>query len=129
MNIVITAPVDTTDVLSALQTGTAQVHSEREDGTYRRRHFLTGTAREHAEWIQLQRDGQEADTDNGIPFVAPRSMRSIATELHTSISAVRRVLTDLALTEELEDMEADELAAMLQGMTEAEAGDPIAELA
>jgi hypothetical protein len=128
MNIVITASANTTDVLAALVAGEAKVHSEREDGSYRARHFLTGSAREHAEWVRLQREGQEADEAEGVPAVAPRSMGSIAAELHVSISAVRRVLVDLAVTEELEEMEADELAALLQGMTEAEAGDPVAEM-
>jgi hypothetical protein len=119
MNIVITAKTDSaTDLLIMLMKGEAQVHSEREDGTLRRRHFLTDTARAEAEWIRLQRTGQEADGEE-FPFIAPRSMGSIAKELHVSVAAVRRILIDLAITEELEDADTDELEAMLQGAQEA----------
>lgn len=120
MNIVITAPAATTDLAAALTTGTAQVHSEREDGTLRRRHFLTGTSLEEALWVRLQREGQEADEAEGILAVTPRSMKSIAKEMHISIAAVRRILIDLAITEELESADQDELEAMLQGATEQE---------
>lgn len=121
MELVITAPATATtheDIVGALFTGTAQVHSVREDGTTRRRHFLTGEARQHAEWVRLQRTGQEADEAEGIAAVTPRSMTSIAKEMHVSVAAVRRILVDLAITEELEDMEADELEALLVGADE-----------
>lgn len=118
MNIVITAPAKTTDLAAALAQGTAQVHSEREDGTLRRRHFLTGKALEEALWVRAQREGQDADEAEGIPAITPRSMASIARELHVSIAAVRRILIDLAITEELEDAEQDELEAMLAGSQE-----------
>jgi hypothetical protein len=114
MNIVITAAT-ATDLNVQLAEGTAQVHAERANGTFRRYHFLAeGTeARENAEWVRLQRTGQEADGD--APAVQPRSMKSIATELHVSVSAVRRVLTDLAITEELEEAEQDELEQFFVG--------------
>lgn len=118
MNLVITAPANTTDIRTALEQGTAQVHSERDNGTLRRRHFLTGTALEEALWVRAQREGQEADEVEGIPAIEARSMRSIATELHVSIAAVRRILIDLAITEELEDADQDELEAMLAGAQE-----------
>lgn len=120
MNIVITAPETTTDLVEALKAGTARIHNEREDGTLRRRHFLTGLGREHAEWVRLQRTGQEEDVAEGIPFVAPRTMASIARELHTSIAAIRRVLTDLEITESLEDADQDELEAMFVGAADSE---------
>lgn len=120
MNIVITAAADTTDLSAALATGTAQVHSEREDGTLRRRHFLAGADLEHALWVRLQREGQDEDKAEGIVAVAPRSMARIAKELHVSIAAVRRILIDLAITEELENAEQDELEAMLAGASEQE---------
>jgi hypothetical protein len=122
MNVVITAAetTSTSDLLAALAKGTAVVHTERADGTFRRRHFLTGTARAEAEWVRLQRTGQEADASEGIPFVAARSMNSIANELHVSVAAVRRILIDLAITEELEDADQDELEAMLAGSLEGE---------
>lgn len=118
MNIVITAPATATDIAAELAKGTAQVHSEREDGTLRRRHFLTGNELAEALWVRLQREGQEADEAEGIPAVTPRSMVSIAKELHVSIAAVRRILIDLAITEELEEADQDELAAMVQGSQE-----------
>lgn len=124
MNIVITAATESaTDLLVALAEGTATVHSERADGTFRRRHFLAegSTERQTADWIAVQRTGQEADPAEGIPFVKARSMSSIANELHVSVSAVRRILIDLAITEELELADQDELEAMLAGSIEGEA--------
>lgn len=121
MNIVITAPAAATDaaaILVALQNGTAQVHSERENGTLRRRHFLVGQNYDEALWVRAQREGQEADEAEGIPAITPRSMGSIARELHISVAAVRRILIDLALTEELEMADQDELEAMLAGAAE-----------
>lgn len=115
MNIVLTTNATTpAEILADLAAGTAYLHKEREDGTFRRVHYLAdGTkAREEAEWIAAQREGTE-DT-------APRSMRSIAEELNLSVSAVRRIISDLVLTEELEAMEADELEAMLVGGEEVE---------
>jgi len=122
MNIVITATsaADNNDLVKALREGTAQVHSERGNGTLRRRHFLTGTDLEHALWVRAQREGQEADETEGIPAITPRSMGSIARELHISVAAVRRILNDLEITEALEDADADELEAMLFGATEGE---------
>ena len=116
--VITTTAASTTDLLSALTEGTAQVHSEREDGTLRRRHFLTGTDLEHALWIRAQREGQDADEAEGIPAITPRSMGSIARELHVSIAAVRRMLIDLAITEELEDADQDELESLLAGASE-----------
>lgn len=111
MNIVITAPESTTPttLLADLAAGTALLHKERENGTYRRVHFLAdeSTAREHAEWIAAQRE-------DGV------SMRALAAELHTSVSAIRRVLNDLILTEELEAMAEEELAEILKGAEEFE---------
>jgi hypothetical protein len=120
MNLVITAPANTTDIRTALEQGTAQVHSERDNGTLRRRHFLTGQDLEHALWVRAQREGQEADEAEGIEAITPRSMGSIARELHVSVAAIRRILVDLAITEELEEADQDELEAMLAGATEQE---------
>lgn len=107
-----------TDLAGGLILGTAQVHTVREDGTLRRRHFLTAEAMQEALWVRAQREGQEADEAEGIPFIAPRSMASIARELHLSISAVRRILIDLQITEELLDMDEDDLATLLAGSDE-----------
>jgi hypothetical protein len=119
MELVITATASaTTDLAASLAAGTAQVHSVREDGTLRRRHFLTGKALEEALWVRAQREGQEADEAEGVSFIAARGMASIARELHVSIAAVRRVLIDLAITEELEELDTDELDTLVQGSTE-----------
>jgi hypothetical protein len=118
MNIVITAKAPINNFLGALIVGDAQIHSVREDGTVRRRHFLSGTELEHALWVRLQREGQDADESEGIVAVAPRSMASIAKELHISIAAVRRILIDLAITEELEASDQDDMEAMLMGAAE-----------
>lgn len=117
MELIITTATahDTTDLIEALTAGVAQVHSVREDGTTRRRHFLTGKDLEVALWVRAQREGQTADEAEGVPAITPRSMASIAREMHVSIAAVRRILIDLAITEELEDMDQDELEAMLEG--------------
>jgi hypothetical protein len=119
MNIVITA-TDSTDLLAALVAGTAKVHNEREDGTLRRRHFLAdGTAaRAEAEWVRAQREGQEADEAEGVEAITPRSMKSIAQEIHISVAQVRRVLIDLAITEELEEADQDELETFFVGAAE-----------
>ncbi len=120
----ITAP-NSNDLLADLANGTAQVHSERSNGTFRRRHFLAeGTKdREIAEWAALMRRGQEADEDEGVPAVSPRSMASIAKEMLVRVSALRRVLIDLEITEALEDSDQDELEAMLVGSVEGEVQD------
>lgn len=116
MNLVITTTdINTTDVLASLNKGTATVHSERDNGTFRRRHFLAeGTKdREIAEWVSAQRTGQEPEGDEA--GWLPRTMKDIANEMHVSVSAVRRILNDLALTEEIEEMEEEELSELLQG--------------
>lgn len=118
MNIVITAASDTDNILEDLAKGTAQVHSERDNGSLRRRHFLTGTDLEYALWIRAQREGQEADPAEGVEAISPRSMGSVARELHISVSAVRRILNDLTITEELEFADQDELETMLAGAGE-----------
>lgn len=121
MNIVITATTASAhDLINGLIAGTVQVHSEREDGTLRRRHFLTGKDLEVALWVRAQREGQDADEAEGVEAITPRSMGSIAREMHVSVAAVRRILVDLAITEELEEADQDELEAMLVGAAEQE---------
>jgi len=120
MNIVITSATPTTDLLAALVAGTAKVHNEREDGTLRRRHFLADgtTERADAEWVRAQREGQDADEAEGVEAITPRSMKSISEEIHVSIAQVRRILIDLAITEELEEADQDELEALWLGAQE-----------
>lgn len=130
MNIVLTVKAPVNNILGALYLEDVRVHSIREDGTMRRRHFLVPASkdREIAEWVRLQREGQEADEDEGIEAVTPRGMKAIAREMHISIAAVRRILTDLAITEELEDSDEDELSALLMGAEEEDAvTEPISE--
>jgi hypothetical protein len=105
--LVITAPADTTaaNFVERAERGEIQFHKERGNGTTRRVHFLTGTAREHAEWAAAQREDG-------------KSMREIATEAHQSVPTIRRWLTDLALTEAVEQADEEELEAMLAGAEE-----------
>lgn len=107
--IAIHATTDTTaaTLIADLTSGVARLYKERDNGTFRRVHFLADNteAREHAEWVALQRE-------------EGRSMKAIATEINLSVSAVRRMLNDLALTEELEGMEAEDLADLLLGSEE-----------
>lgn len=94
-----------TDVKAALLAGEAKVYSVRGNGTLRRRHFLTGMELDIALAIQYERE-------QGL------GLAYIAKERHVSISHIRRVLIDLALTEELTALGEAELAAMLQGAAE-----------
>lgn len=107
--IAIQATTDTTaaTLIADLTSGAAKLYKERDNGTFRRVHFLAdGTeAREHAEWVAAQREDG-------------RSMKDIAAEINLSVSAVRRMLNDLALTEELEDMGAEDMADLLLGSEE-----------
>lgn len=109
MNLVIAATTATTatTLVADLTSGAAKIFKVRDNGTTRRVHFLAdGTeGREHAEWVAAQRE-------------EGRSMKAIATEINVSVSAVRRMLNDLALTEELEDMDAEDLADLLLGSEE-----------
>jgi hypothetical protein len=122
MNFIVTLLDPTKSAAKSVFDGDVQVHSERSNGTFRRRHFLVrnSEARATAEWVRAQREGQDADEAEGIEAIAPRTMASIAKEMHVSVSAVRRILVDLAVTEELEDMDNDEIEAILVGGTEAE---------
>lgn len=108
--IAIAAPSTTTaaTILADLTAGVAKVYRVRENGTFRKVHFLAEDTegREHAEWVAMQREDG-------------RSMKDISTELNMSIASVRRMLNDLALTNELEEMEAEELAELILGAEEA----------
>lgn len=93
------------DLKAALQEGTAKVYSLRGDGTTRRRHFLSGEELVAAEAVKAMRD-------QGL------GMAHIAEQVHASISHVRRMLIDLAITEQLQAADASELEAMLVGAAE-----------
>lgn len=116
--IIITAPTTTTvdTFVADAEAGKIQFHKERDNGTTRRVHFLTGTAYEEALWVQDQRD-------------AGRTMRDISAELHEAVASVRRRLSDLALTEAVREADAEELAEMLHGAEEATEGEPTTEAA
>lgn len=101
----VAATTDTTGVKAALESGDAHVYSVRSNGTTRRRHFLTGQDLATALQVRAARE-------------LGKGMAFIAGELHVSVSAVRRILIDLAITEELQEMQDDQLAAMLVGSTE-----------
>lgn len=104
------SPSTTPDTfLSDAVTGKVLFHTERGNGTFRRVHFLAdGTKeREIAEWVADQRE-------QGV------TMRKIAAELHMSVPSVRRMINDLILTEEFEQMDTEELEEIIQGAAEAE---------
>lgn len=107
--IVVTVSADTTTDNFAAQAaeGKVQFHRERASGTFRRVHFLAdGTKeREYAEWLRAERE-------NG------RTMRALATETNYSIATLRRWLNDLALTESIEEADAEELEEMIKGAYE-----------
>lgn len=108
--VITTAPTTTASTfLADAAAGKVQFHTERSNGTFRRVHFLAdGTKeREIAEWVAEQRE-------QGV------TMRKIAAELHASVPAVRRMINDLLMTEEFEQMDAEELEALVQGAAEAE---------
>jgi hypothetical protein len=96
----------TQDVKADLAAGKAHVYSVREDGTLRRRHYLVGASLASAQAVQGRREAGE-------------SMGAIAKSMHVSVSAVRRILVDLAITQELAELEADGLAALLYGAQDA----------
>jgi AraC-like DNA-binding protein len=106
MQVIITTADTTTAAtfLADLAAGTAQLHKERANGTTRRLHFLApgSEARELADFIDAQRD-------NGL------TMAAIAASLHMSPAAARRAYNDLLLTREYEELEAEEIEALLLG--------------
>lgn len=118
--IAVAATTDTTaaTLIADLTSGAAKIFKQRDNGTFRRVHFLAdGTeAREHAEWVAAQREDG-------------RSMKDIAAEINLSVSAVRRMLNDLALTEELEDMDGEDLAELILGSEEDTTDEPTTEAA
>lgn len=110
------APTTTASTLIAdLGKGEAELHAERSNGTFRRVHFLAeGTeARELAEYVAALREGNEEDNRE------PRTMKQIAAELHVSVPTVRRMINDLLLTQEMEEMDQAELEELLTGGEEA----------
>lgn len=125
-SIAITAPADVTveNFLEAARNGRVKFHTVRANGTTRRVQFYAdGTKpREEADWVQEQRD-------------EGRTMRDIAAELHLSVPSVRRMLNALALAEEVEGYEPEELEELLaeavtdQEATSADQGDEQGEAA
>ena len=110
MQVLVTAAATTTAATfkADLAAGTVLLHKERANGTTRRIHFLApGTeGREVGEYIELMRE-------NG------QTMAQIAAGLHMSVAAARRSLNDLAITREFEELEAEEIEALLVGAEEA----------
>lgn len=94
-----------TDLKASLLAGTAKVHSVRGNGTLRRRHYLVGEALAAAEQVVARREAGD-------------SLAAIAKDMHSSVSYVRRMLVDLAITQELNAMQEDELSAIFQGAGE-----------
>jgi hypothetical protein len=116
INFTFAPEVTATNFAMELVMGGVQVHTERSNGTFRKVHFLVeGTdERELAEYVLALREGNDEEGR------APQSMRTIANALHVSIPSVRRMLNDLALTHELEDMDQDDIDALFQGAEEAD---------
>jgi len=113
MQVIVTTAATTTAAtfLADLASGAVQLHKERANGTTRRIHFLApGTeARELAEFIDVQRD-------NGL------TMGAIAASLHMSPAAARRAYNDLLLTREYEELDTEEIEAMLLGAEDLDEG-------
>jgi hypothetical protein len=109
MQVLVTAAATTTAAtfLADLATGTAQLHKERANGTTRRLHFLApgSEGRVLAEYVEAMRD-------NG------QTMAQIAGGLHLSPAATRRAYNDLLLTREFEELDAEEIEALLVGAAE-----------
>lgn len=107
ITVTVTSDTTTENFRQFVTEGKVQFHRERANGTFRRVHFLADgtTEREHAEWLRAERE-------NG------RTMRALATETNYSIATLRRWLNDLALTESIEEADAEELADMIKGAYE-----------
>lgn len=118
---VVGTTVTPANFLEAAAAGNVRFHTVRANGTTRRVQFYAdGTeARETAEWVEEQRnDG--------------RTMKDIAAEMHLSVPSVRRILNALALAQEVEDMEPEDIEAMLaeaQANADAEEGTEVATVA
>ena len=117
VNFTMTEDVTSENFVAGLVLGQVYIHTERSNGTFRKVHFLVeGTdQRELAEYVLALREGNDEEGR------APQSMRTIANALHVSIPSVRRMLNDLALTHELEDMDQDDIDALFNGAVEANA--------
>jgi hypothetical protein len=114
VQVLVTATANTTAAtfLADLAAGTAQLHKERTNGTTRRLHFLAPGSEERvlAEYVDAMRD-------NG------QTMAQIAAGLHLSVSATRRAYNDLVLTREFEELEAEEIEALLVGAEDIESAE------
>lgn len=104
------APATESPLAAACALGTVQLYRERGTGTLRHLDYLTGEAREVAEWYAERREAGD-------------SIRTIATEVVTSTSTVRRALKALELTEAIEagdhdDLWAEDLEALIFTGTE-----------
>lgn len=107
MNVSLTVAEGTTleNLLAHAREGKVKIHTVRSNGTLRRVQYLAaGTSdRELAEYVLALREGTE---DAG-----PRTMRSIASELHVSIPTVRRLINAYLITVEIEE-EPEEFMAL-----------------
>lgn len=86
----------TSPLAAACEAGTVRLYRLRANGTRRAVPYLTGDAREVAEYYAEQRE-------------AGQSVAAIATEAGTSRPTLRRALAALALTEEIEAGDHDDL--------------------
>jgi len=114
--------------IAGLVLGQVKVYTERENGTLRKVHYLTegSKAREIAEWVLAARNGELGEDGSD-----PMTMKAIAREMHTSVPSVRRLINDLLLTHELEDMDQADIDDLFTGAEELASDDvdPIDKLA
>lgn len=86
----------------AVADGRVRLYLARENGTYRRVQYLApGTdARSLAEWLREEKEGGA-------------TMRKLAGLIHQSVPQVRRTLNALALAEEVEEADQEEIVEWL----------------
>lgn len=85
---------------TAVAEGRVRFYSVRGNGTTRHMQYLTGKDREIAEWVVQQRE-------EGV------TMKAIAAEALMSVPTLRRLINALALTEEVDEYDAEDIAALL----------------
>lgn len=90
------APASTSPLAAACAAGTVKLYRERRTGTLRPLQYLTGEAREVAEWYRLR-------------FEDGARINDLAIEAAVSGPTVRRAIKALDLIEAIEDGEYDDL--------------------
>jgi hypothetical protein len=94
-------PVTADNLLDAVHAGTVTFYKVRENGSLRNWPILTGKARKAAEKIAAAHEGGEKIAD-------------IAKKAHTSVPTIRRAITALNFTIEIESLTAKEAKAIIK---------------